>query len=130
MKTKVVFPNRIDGKFCICPFQGYTVSNLEDFKEVIRKYFDKETGYPGLFFKTAHKNLRVVFAGHQYVHGPEGRWAIFDTAEDEWPKQWFSLSDNAEKVLELFDDKEDMDKKIEMITKIVNVQGGITLEVG
>lgn len=128
MKTKVIFPNRIDGKFCDCPFMGYSISNLDEFVAVIKKYFNKETGYPGLFFNTANKDLVVLFAGHQYVHGPEGRWAIFNRKTDQWPKNWFKLSDRAEEVLSLFDDKEVLDKKVDMITTIINAQGGITIQ--
>lgn len=129
MKTKVIFPKRIDGKSCICPFAGYPINNLDEFIAVVKKYFNKETGYPGLFFNTANKDLVILFAGHQYIHGEEGKWAIFNRKTDEWPKSWFKLSNRAEEVLSLFDDKEVLDKKIDAITAIINAQGGITVKV-
>ena len=67
---KAIFPNRIDGKLCLCPFIGFRANNYDEFITIIKKYYNKETGYPGLYFKLQN-GLRLVFSGHQYEHGKE-----------------------------------------------------------
>ena len=133
--NKTLFIKRIDGDIRCrvgrpChPFLGWRVSNYDEFVTVIKKYFDKETGYPGLFFSTKYDNIKVVFSGHQYEHGEEGRWCIFNTDTDDYPTGWMSLKDNFDTIFELFEDTEKVQAWADAMTKIVNAQGGITIEV-
>lgn len=133
--NKTLFIKRIDGDIRCrvgrpCqPFLGWRVSNYDEFVAIIKKYFDKETGYPGLFFSTKYNNIKVVFSGHQYEHGEEGRWCIFNTDTDNYPTGWMSLKDNFDTIFELFEDTEKVQAWADAITKIVNAQGGITIEV-
>ena len=128
--NKTLFIKRIDGKMDIpCPFMGWRVSNFDEFVAIVKKYFEKGTGYPGLFFSTKYKNIKVVFSGHQYEHGEEGRWCIFNTDTDNYPTGWMKLKDNFDTIFELFEDTEKIQAWADGMTKIVNAQGGITLEV-
>jgi len=128
---KVFFPKRIDGKFCPCPFIGFRANTPEEFKEIIKSFFNKETGYPGLFFGTANKDRLLVFSGHQYEH-PEGKPFRFfntktDTIEDlNGDGGWFSLK-NWSGWFDLLQDAEEIDHKISVLSKIVEQQGGLTI---
>ena len=123
MKTKVMFPHRIDGKIdLMCPFAGWRFNNLDEFKTLIKKYFSKETGYPGLYFKMTNGET-LVFVGHQYEVGPNGeRWSLVDTKTEDKPSRWFKLD---ESLLEGFQDAEQCDAEIKMMGAIINAQGGI-----
>ena len=124
MKPKAVFLNRLDGEFIFCPFVGYTVNNLEEFKTLMRtKVYNAKSGYPGIFFSTKDEHTKVVFSGHQYEHGPEGRWSIYHDGDDK-PTNWNSLT---EEILDLFPDRETMDAKIQAITDIIHANGGIEI---
>lgn len=128
--NKTLFIKRIDGKMSILqPFMGWRVSNLDEFVAIIKKYFEKETGYPGLVLSTKYSNIKVVFSGHQYEHGEEGRWCIFNTDTDNYPTGWMKLKDNFDTIFELFEDTEKIQAWADAMTKIINAQGGITLEV-
>ena len=133
--NKTLFIKRIDGDIRCrvgrpCqPFLGWRVSNYDEFVAIIKKYFEKETGYPGLFFSTKYDNIKVVFSGHQYEHGEDGRWCIFNTDTDDHPTGWMSLKDNFDTIFELFEDTEKVQAWVDAMTKIVNAQGGITIEV-
>lgn len=124
---KVIYPKRIDGKFCACPFVGHTINNLREFAQILMdKYYDKNSGYPGLFFNTSDPNLVLLFSGHQYEHGKEGKWALFNRKTDNWPSKWFKFSELASYWNLLYDAKKQQDQ-INTITKIVNITGGITV---
>ena len=126
MKTKVMFPNRIDGKLdLLCPFTGWRFNNMDEFKEHIKKYFSKETGYPGMYFKVK-EGLRIVFTGHQYISDSRGKWSLFDPDTEERPTRWQHLD---ETLLEYFDDAEYIDKMWDAIGKIINTQGGIAVHI-
>lgn len=128
--NKTLFIKRIDGKMDILqPFMGWRVSNYDEFVAIIKKYFEKETGYPGLFFSTKYNNIKVIFSGHQYEHGEEGRWCIFNTDTDNYPTGWMNLKDNFDTIFELFKDTEKIQAWADAMTKIINAQGGITIEV-
>lgn len=128
--NKTLFIKRIDGKMDILqPFMGWRVSNYDEFVAIIKKYFEKETGYPGLFFSTKYNNIKVIFSGHQYEHGEEGRWCIFNTDTDNYPTGWMNLKDNFDTIFELFEDTEKIQAWADAMTKIINAQGGITIEV-
>ena len=125
---KAIFVKRIDGKFCHCPFVGYRANNVEEFKSIIKKYFNKETGYPGLVFSTNDRHVHIIFSGHQYVHGEGGRWTIFDDrihdALDE-NNDWISCS---ETVFNLLEDATKVDNEVKMLSNIINAQGGLTIQ--
>ena len=128
--NKTLFIKRIDGKIDIPqPFMGWRVSNFDEFVTIIKKYFEKGTGYPGLVLSTKYNNIKVIFSGHQYQHGEEGRWCIFNTDTDTYPTGWMSLKNNFDTIFELFEDTEKIQAWADTMTKIVNAQGGITIEV-
>lgn len=130
---KVFFPKRIDGKFFPCPFIGFRANTPDEFKKIIKSFFNKETGYPGLFFTTADKDRLLVFSGHQYVH-PEGKPFRFhniktDTVEDlNGDGGWFSLN-NWDGWFNLLEDAEEIDRKIDVLSNIVKQQGGLTIQI-
>lgn len=126
METRVVFPKRTDGKLCICPFAGYRFSSIEEFKGIIKQFFSKEKGYPGLYFETKNPDVRIIFSGHQYEHGPEGRWSLFYTKIDENVCRWQPLT---EELLEMFDRADYIDSQIKMLGEIINANGGIEINI-
>ena len=128
--NKTLFIKRIDGKMNLLqPFMGWRVSNFNEFVAIVKKYFEKETGYPGLVLSTKYNNIKVIFSGHQYEHGEKGRWCIFNTDTDNYPTDWINLKDNFDTIFELFEDTEKIQTLADTITKIVNAQGGIEIEV-
>lgn len=114
---KTVFPKRIDGTLCACPFMGYKVNNVEEFINLVKTFFNKETGYPGLFFSTKDPNITIVFSGHQYEH-PEGKPFSIFMSEDTYPHRWFSLKDEDKSWFDLFEDSEVLQKKIDALSAI------------
>lgn len=129
--NKTIFIKRIDGKLSrpCQPFLGWRVRNFNEFITIVKKYFEKETGYPGLVFSTKYKNIKVIFAGHQYVHGKEGKWCIFNTDTDKYPNNWINIKDDFNTIFELFEDTEIIQTQVDAITKMVNIMGGITVKV-
>lgn len=133
--NKTLFIKRLDGDIRVMagrpcqPFMGWRVSNYDEFKAVVKKYFDKETGYPGLFFSTKYNNIKVLFSGHQYEHGEGGKWCIFNTDTDTLPNKWISLKDNFDRIFSLFEDTEEVQAEMDTIGKIVKAQGGITIRI-
>lgn len=129
--NKTIFIKRIDGKSSrpCQPFLGWRVSNFNEFVIVVKKYFEKETGYPGLVFSTKYKNIKVIFAGHQYKHGKEGKWCIFNTNTDNHPNNWINIKENFDTIFDLFKDTEIIQTQVDAITKMVNIAGGITIKV-
>jgi len=112
---KVIFPHRMDGKLFCCPFAGYKISSVEDFIKLLKeKFYDEETGYPGLYFRTTNPEITIVFAGHQYEH-PEGKPFSLFYQNDEEIHRWFSVKDSDQSWFELFDDSEEMDKKFKAL---------------
>lgn len=126
-KIKTIFIDRLDGDSCVCPFLGYNISNLEEFASVIKKYFTKEKGYPGLVISTKYRNVSLVFAGHQYKHGSEGRWCIVD--KNTPSKNWFDLKANWNEVYNLLKDKKELDKQVAVFKTIVKQNNGIVINV-
>ena len=127
--AKVVFPNRIDGKICLCPFMGYKIESIDDFKDVIKQYYDQEKGYPGLYFKLNDRRHTLIFAGHQYEHSADGKWCLFDTLNDKYPQNWFKLNDRWSEVFSLFEDAEELQRKADRIGEIIKANNGIWVNV-
>ena len=129
--NKTIFIRRIDGKLSrpFHPFLGWRVSNFNEFVTILKKYFEEGTGYPGLVFRTKYKNIKVIFAGHQYEHGKEGKWCIFNTDTDNYPVNWINIREDFDTIFELFEDTEIIQNRVNAITKIVNVMGGITVKI-
>lgn len=129
--NKTIFIKRIDGKLCrpFNPFTGWKVSNFNEFVTILKKYFEEGTGYPGLVFSTKYKNIKVIFAGHQYEHSKEGKWCIFNTDTDNYPVNWINIRENFDTIFELFEDTEIVQAHVDAITKMVNIMGGITVKV-
>ena len=129
--NKTIFIKRLDGKPSrpCQPFLGWRVSNFNEFSTIIKKYFEKETGYPGLVFSTKYKNIKVLFAGHQYKHGKEGKWCIFNTDTDNYPKNWINIGEDFDTIFELFQDTEIIQTHVDAITKIINNMRGTTIKV-
>ena len=126
---KRVFVYRLDGHFCPCPFIGITVESPKDFVEkCVMPYYNKETGYPGLYFSTKEKETKLVFSGHQYEHGEAGKWSWFKDGMSK-PGEWFNLRDNTSWYDMLQDDAK-VQKQIDALTAMVNMCGGITVKVG
>lgn len=127
---KTLFIKRIDGKAILCPFLGFQVENWEDMKSLLKKeFFNREGGYPGLAFSTKKKNIVVLFAGHQFIHGEAGKWAIFNTDTDEYPTEWFKLSEKWDEVSELFMDFAQVKAEAGAIKKIMEITGGVYINI-
>lgn len=131
---KVFFPRRIDGSFCPCPFVGFRANSPEEFKEIIKThFFDKKTGYPGLYFPTSDDNILLIFSGHQYVHPDGTPWKLFnkETNTDidlNGSDGWFSIN-KWDGWFDLLEDADELDRKINVLQKIVETQGGLTIEI-
>lgn len=80
-------------------------------------------------FSTKYKNIKVIFAGHQYEHGKEGKWNIFNTDTDSYPSKWINIREDFDTIFELFEDTEIVQTQVDAITKMVNIMGGITIKV-
>ena len=125
---KRVFVYRIDGKFCPCPFVGITVESPEDFIEkCVKPYFNKKEGYPGLYFSTKKRDTKLIFAGHQYEHGDDGKWGWFHD-EMTKPGKWFKITSDTS-WYDMLKDDEDVQRQIDAITAIVNRDGGIIVNI-
>lgn len=124
---KVIFPNRIDGKLCLCPFIGFRANNYEDFINILKKYFNKSTGYPGLFFNLKDNKV-LVFAGHQYKHG-DGRWCIINKNTNDELKDWFYLKNKFDEVFQLFKDADELQKELDVMSAICKANNGITINI-
>ena len=133
--NKTLFIKRADGDRRVrvgrpCqPFLGWRVSNFDEFLAVLKKYFEEGTGYPGLLFSTKYDNIKVLFSGHQYEHGEGGKWCIINTDTNEYPTGWMSIKQNFDKIFDLFEDTERVQAWADAMTKIVNAQGGLTIQV-
>lgn len=128
---KTLFVKRIDGKAILChPFLGFQVDSWEDMKSLLKKkFFNREGGYPGLAFSTKKRNIVVLFAGHQYIHGEAGKWAIFNTDTDEYPTEWFKLSEKWDEVSGLFKDSTQVKAEAEAIKKVMEAEGGMYIAI-
>lgn len=124
---KRVFVHRIDGGFCRCPFVGYKIANVEEFINLVKSYYNKTTGYPGLYFSTKHSDIKLVFSGHQYEHGIEGKWSIFHNTDTK-PTNWFSIKASQD-WFDLFEDDEVVQNQIDAISLLVKQNNGITIKV-
>lgn len=133
-----MFPHRIDGKLdLICPFAGFRFSNMEEFKNCIKTYFNKDTGYPGLYFELpkgrfpngklyGDREVKLCFSGHQYEFERElGRWTLLYPG-DKFPHRWQHLT---EELLALFKDAAKVDEKMEILNSICKQNNGLTIQI-
>ena len=109
---KTLFIDRMDGQICLCPFLGYSVNNIDEMKKVIKTFFIPKKGYPGLLFSTNNPDIKILFAGHQYLHGEAGRWAIYNLNSEYSELKWSHLTE------ELFSLLYDTKKVDEFVAKI------------
>lgn len=124
---KRVFVHRMDGKICLCPFVGITVESPEDFIEkCVKPYYSKETGYPGLYFSTKRRDTKLIFAGHQYECGENGKWTWFYDGMTK-PEKWFKITSDTS-WYDMLEDDAVVQKQIDAITAIVQRDGGITVK--
>lgn len=130
---KVFFPKRIDDSFCPCPFIGFRANSPKEFKEIIKQFYNEETGYPGLYFSTSDDNILMIFAGHQYIH-PDGKpWRFFNRETDthvdlNGSDGWFSMKE-WDGWFDLLKDADEIDFQLNALQKIVETQGGLTIEI-
>lgn len=146
MKKRIFWRNPFGiGEGALCPFIGVTISCFEDFEKLLKERLFKpiEKGsndgyYPPYMFSTKFPNIKVLFSGSKFtlIGAPTNpknqkpyKWALFDERNGKATK-FFAIQENWDEVFNLFDNDENVQHKIDILTEIVNREGGLTIHIG
>lgn len=122
-----------------CPFLGWTIETLEDFVQLLKDHAFKNLpdfkGYPALKISLENKQ-DLVFTGHHIEFkdapirkdGKHYRWAIFNQPSNGSSVKWIDIKEDWDYVFDRLPDKEKQDKLIDGLTKLINANGGLTIE--
>ena len=132
-----------------CPFVGKTISSPEEFiKFLTETLFVRDGGvneagrptgkYPCVDFSTKNPNQHLLFAGFGFCfkstkvrrNGEPYKWCLFDDLLGK-TIAYYDLheTDELNAVFNLFEDDAAVQSHIDLMTALVNKNGGITIQV-
>ena len=133
-----------------CPFVGVTINDMDEFidKILIKTLFVPDGGvnedgrptgkYPCVNFSTKNDRYVLMFAGANRVFkdspvnekGRPAKWALYDEQEERVVEYYFlQREEDKRKVWSLFDDDAEIQSRIDLISTIVNRDGGISIHI-